>query len=624
MTSKHAPESSPDVRSQSQRWHEFLEMAITISHASGGAIWTGNGERPPVVLTQHLIGSQPLDDVHSQWPGHVDILQAVFRTSETKVLAAEFQQQGAVQQLQLLLLPIVSTAHSRLVLELFLPQHDIHPLDQVEESLRRLISWAAPTDTGLGGTAVVEFADLLAHVHRTLSLDETCFAITNETRLWSNWDRVSILLHEGGRWTVKSVSGVDVLDPRSTTVTTLEHAAAGISLEQLPVVSTYAESQPGFENYHARTNVQRVAVCSLMGCAGSAEQRLLGLLVVDLFEQHDSPVRSVDELQLASHHLATALAHALSFHYANENLIQRTRRMLLSTRYAGRGLVLGVAVAVIIFLATFPVALTITGTGYLEPRQFQDVFAGTNGFIDQLHVAPGATVKQGDQLMTLNSPDLRFEMNRLNGELLTVRQQVSDLEKLRTDPRRASERGQSAIELAARGEELKSVESSLQQQLDLLQLQADELVLRSPIEGTITTWNLKTLLTENRPVTRTDRLLTIADLAGPWQARFYIDHRDMGPVLKALEAQQTSTSFVISEAPDSPQHARIFDVSPLVTTDAVHGTTLEFKAEIDKESLPNARPGTAAIFRVECGDAAIGYVWFRRLIDRIQGWWNLM
>ena len=548
----------------------------------------------------------------------------MFRTSESRVLTAEFQQAGTVQQLQLLLLPIVSTANTRLVLELFLPQQNAQPLDQVEESLRRLISWAAPTAAASGDTIAVEFADLLAHIHRSLSLDETCFAITNETRLWSNWDRVSILLYEGSRWAVKSVSGVDVLDPRSTTVTTLERTAARLSLEHLPVVSTSAEPQPGFEDYHARTKVQRVAVCSLPGCAGSAEQRLLGLLVVDLFEQHIDPVRSVDELQLASHHLATALANALSFQYANEDVFQRTRRKLLSTRYAGRGLVLGVAVAVIIFLATFPVTLTITGTGYLEPRQFQDVFAGTNGFIDQLHVSPGATVKQGDQLMTLNSPDLRFEMNRLHGELMTVRQQVSDLEKLRTDPRRASERGQSASELAARGEELKSVESSLQQQLALLQLQADELLLRSPIEGTITTWNLKTLLTENRPVTRTDRLLTIADLAGPWQARFYIDHRDMGPVLKALETQQTSTFFVTSEAPDSPRHAQIFDVSPLVTTDAVHGTTLEFKAEIDKESLPNVRPGTAALFRVECGAAPIGYVWFRRLIDRIQGWWNLM
>ena len=198
------------------------------------------------------------------------------------------------------------------------------------------------------------------------------------------------------------------------------------------------------------------------------------------------------------------------------------------------------------------------------------------------------------------------------------------MEKLRTDPRRAAELQKTANELAARGEELKTVEKSLQQQLDQLAQQSADLVLLSPISGEVITWNLKSLLAEDRPVSRADRLLSIANLSGAWKAKLHVDHRDIGPVLDAYDQKIISITFVTADTPESPKAATITEIAPTVTTDAISGTTLVLEAKVDRKTIPEIRPGTTLLFRIDCGEAPTGYVWFRRLIERIHSWWTLL
>src|SRR5690606_32878536 len=151
-----------------------------------------------------------------------------------------------------------------------------------------------------------------------------------------------------------------------------------------------------------------------------------------------------------------------------------------------------------LILLVVPADLTISGTGVLRPERQQDLFAGSDGLIEEIHVVTGSNVTRGDQVISLRSPELDLKMSEGTGQLQTIRQQISDLEKLRTDPRRTSTLQESGNELAARREELKSVESGLLEQLELLRLRFDELKLTSPLDGTVITSDVDQLLTKNR------------------------------------------------------------------------------------------------------------------------------
>ena len=48
------------------------------------------------------------------------------------------------------------------------------------------------------------------------------------------------------------------------------------------------------------------------------------------------------------------------------------------------------------------------------------------------------------------------------------------------------------------------------------------------------------------------------------------------------------------------------------------GNTVLVKVEIDKEELPHLRPGASVSAKVDCGRAAIGYVYLHPVYEFIQ------
>ena len=73
---------------------------------------------------------------------------------------------------------------------------------------------------------------------------------------------------------------------------------------------------------------------------------------------------------------------------------------------------------------------------------------------------------------------------------------------------------------------------------DLAQQQA-ELALTSPIDGQVLTWDVEQLL-ESRPVQRGKVLLTVGDLAGPWQLELRLPDHHAGYVLDARASGRRS------------------------------------------------------------------------------------
>ncbi|TWT59122.1 HlyD family secretion protein [Thalassoglobus neptunius] len=463
----------------------------------------------------------------------------------------------------------------------------------------------------------------IAGIFRSLDIEECSAAITNETRLWSGWDRVSLLLRTGDKLRLKSVSGVQSIDPRSSTTQMLEEIAKSCWNSGEVLDSNADDPSNDCRSYHERCRTQRVVVLPIRSHAQDHSSEMIGVLVFDQFEKNAPLARSVSDLKEGTPLIRTALTHALNHSRLQQGFVARLRSSWTRGRLTRSLLVLGTIAFALLLLTTVPTELVIYGNGVLRPDRQRDVFAGANGYIDNVLVTTGVDVDVDTKLIELKSPELQMSLSELRGELATTSQQIDDLETLRTDPQSSSRERNRMHDLAARREELKALEQNIRTQIKSLEEQQFALTLRSPIRGTVLTPDLNSKLPVGRPVQRTDRLLRVADLKGPWIVELYVDQRDSGPVIEAVNSDQISIAIVTADAPNESFTATLQSIAPAMTVRTGRGVSLEMQATIDEDLDPGIRPGSSVQCRIFCGHRSIGRVWFRRMIDKLSAWWNL-
>ncbi|WP_437206028.1 HlyD family efflux transporter periplasmic adaptor subunit [Planctomicrobium sp. SH664] len=607
----------------------WLGQLINVTRAAGGAIWQQRASHSPVVLVQIGLGEESLEQAQRQWPGHAEKLQEVFESGRAKAMNAQFEQGPGLPAttLRLMLLPLPEVQG---VLELFFTQGEI-TLPEVEQALAtfRLTANRTPAPASEANAGLAEaYAEWLSRVHAHLGFAETCFALANESRVWAGCDRVSLATCDSIGARLQAISGLENFDRRSEAVRALEHCLAELISQSVTSDETWPEcfdsagdAVPALATYAQQAGAARVLVVPLVGKEPSARNVPLGLLVFENF-RGTSPSRSAREIQFLAPQASRALEHAFEYQRARAGLWHRTAAALTGGRFNKSAAVLCLLGLAAAGLTLIPAPVIISGTGHLEPALQHDLFANANGIVEELFVRHAQPVAAGAPVLRLHSPELDLEISKLTGELVTVTQQIADLETLRGE-RRPNDQIQSANELAARGEEYKTVKHGLEQQLAILKRQQQELTLTSPIQGHVLTWELEQLLLD-RPVNRADRLVTVADLTGPWEARLQVDYRDIGPVLAAIADKTASVSFVAADDPAVRHPATIQDVAPRLQTEPGSGPVLLLTAGFERDSSsPELRPGSVVQYRIRCGRGPIGYVWFRRLLDRVQGWWNL-
>ncbi len=74
--------------------------------------------------------------------------------------------------------------------------------------------------------------------------------------------------------------------------------------------------------------------------------------------------------------------------------------------------------------------------------------------------------------------------------------------------------------------------ASSKEQIDIIDLQMKSMSIESPIDGVITTWEVKKNM-QGRPVEIGQELLAIADLQSDWELEVDVPDDDIGPVLRA-------------------------------------------------------------------------------------------
>jgi hypothetical protein len=289
-------------------------------------------------------------------------------------------------------------------------------------------------------------------------------------------------------------------------------------------------------------------------------------------------------------------------------------------------LIFGALVAAAAALVVVPADFTVEGHGELQPAIRRGVFASSDGVVASLAPALSANepmaVSIGETLAELSNTDLDFELTRVLGEIRTARESLRTKEVERLNVNESNPNWESQLEnLSAEEKEQQVRIVGLEAQLTVLKEQKQDLVLTSPIDGRILTWEADRVL-ESRPVRRGDLLVEVADVDGPWVLEIRVPDQNIGYVNDARRELQPdlNVSFILATDTKTTWSGTVRDVASDTRSFGDLGPTVLVTVEIDRRDIPETqlRPGATVIPHIHTGQRSIGFVWFHELIHTIR------
>ena len=509
--------------------------------------------------------------------------------------------------------------------------------------------------------------DFTRAIHRSLDVNETTYTIANEGRRLIECDRVSIALRRGGSYRVVAVSGQDTVDKRATMVRLLGKLATAVVKAGEPIwytgdTSDFApQVERAVEAYVDESHTKMIAVFPLTKRSkGDDEEeddptkrtkpeRPFGALLVEQIEDSRIPERMRKRVEIVAEHACSALGNAMDHHSIfllpfwkaiGKSQVLITARMLPKT-LAVTALIIGI-VLTMIFL---PWKFQMHCTGRLEPVIRQKVYAPYDAEVEEVYVDHNVVVRgpfvgedgviySGSHLVKLWSSELDSTGEKLLGDGKEIAQQIDSLDRQMRDLKlsdyeKTQLHGQWAVA------KIRLDTNRVQQKIH--QWQLSDLVVTSPIDGIVVTWDVKQRLNTKRPVSRMQLLMEIADPNGPWQLELSMPEKRMGHItnyereLKKKDPNaRLKVEFIPASHPNVTLHGTVVEIhdraevrSDLGSASSASSTNLNtvlIKVALDdQEALPSKlQIGTECAVRIECGKKPVGYVLFHEAIAFVQ------
>jgi len=635
------------VREPREFYGLFVDRAVRATGATAAIVWTRSGDgRFQPEFHRHVQRFQLAEDVRLQTL-HARLIDAASQADRTTWVPAGAGETGSAADASrtgflnrdhaLSFTPLRLDADTFAILELAHPDADDPALqaacDEIVDALadsaaawRRAIRLTELRNERDFAEACEQFS---RRIHASLSLADTLAEAVNEFRLLASADRVSVALPDGQGWRIAAISGQEKVDPRTPFATTLKPLLAVVApLSQSFWVRGASDDLPPelerplnefLDSSHAKT----LAILPLATSPEDSQQAtdLLGLLVVEWIvgaERADAPTRC----ERLVRHVASALQNSLEYDTLPGVGWLRWLRALTGTarQRRRRRLRIAAAIAIVVSLVLLlPIPFQITARGILRPANLREVFASADGEVAELHVRHEEPVDEGRRLITLHSPALDLERERLRGEVDTTTERLLAAESARLTDSGKKRDPDSAPTLSATEGELRRQLESLEAQLAIVEKQRAALVLTSPMKGVVLRSNLLELL-ESRPVRRGQSLLAVGQLEGDWQARIDIPDRSVGHVLYAQSRQETPlpVTFLLATSPGQKYAGRLASVDRVTNQDTDGEPTVRAIVEFDREPALDARPGATVVVKIACGRRPLAYVWFHELFEYLQ------
>ena len=651
-------QSSRSTVTGEQFFTELLDGSIRTLAAVGGAIWLRQPEGLRLEYQVNLAATGLLssgDDESSQEKQqiHQQLMERLAAGTESRAVAPQSggiangngAAAGNANPTEFLLCcaPVIVGDESRGLIEI-VQRPDVSPA-ACEGFLQFLKSVAVLASDFLRNSDLRtlqseaslwnQFGEFSERIHKGLDIRAVASAIANEARPLIGCDRVTVAVRRGSRLRVEAVSGVDSIDRRADTIRAGEELIHRVARVREPVwhddtvssgdqkTSLPPQIEKPLNRYLDDSPVRILGVLPLVAVPG---EEACGAIIVERFEGANAE-QLRRRASVVARHSAAAVANSLQ--HSNLpllwflRLVSRMAWYLRLRQLPRTTVVLGLLAGIGFALAVVPADFAIEGRGELQPLQRRGIFASTDGVVsglsEKLRTAKGKriSVHQSETLIELRSSSLEFEATRVSGELRTARQSLNTVEI----QRRTTDDPAKEEDLAAEATELAVTIKGLQEQDAVLSKWKTELSLTSPIDGQVLTFDPVAVL-ENRPVRQGERLLQIADVAGPWIIEVRVADQNIGFVNDAVRELKPDldVSFVVATSPEKTWTGKVRSIRRETTSNRDDGPTVLVTVDIDRSAIPDEilRPGATVIPHIHCGTRSVGFVWFHELIHAIR------
>lgn len=280
--------------------------------------------------------------------------------------------------------------------------------------------------------------------------------------------------------------------------------------------------------------------------------------------------------------------------------LEECGRIARSIASRPRSRIAAIAVAVLAAaILALPLPYTVGGNARIEGQQQRTVAAPIDGYLKSVQVRPGDTIRRGQLLLELADDDLALRRRKWTSEV--TQQEHAYSTALATQDR-------SAMVIAlARAEQARS-------QLALVEAELARTAIVAPFDGVVLQGDLSQSV--GAPFERGKPMLMLA----PDDQRrvvIHVDERDVGRVEPGQHAR-----LALSALPWNTIELTILRVTPIARLDEGRNG-FEVEARLAPEDAARLRPGLQGVARIDVGRAPLGWVWVRRLVDRVRiAWWR--
>ena len=511
--------------------------------------------------------------------------------------------------------------------------------------------------------------DFTRTIHQSLEPKLTAYTVANEGRRLIGCDRVSVGLRSGTSCPVTAVSGQDIVNKRSTMVRLLGKLAAAVLKAEEPIWYTGSTTdfppqiEQAIEKYVDESHSKTIAVYPLFHLKKEDEEekekkrkkkreRPFGVLVVEQIGDSQLTEQTRKRTEIVATHAGSALGNALEhrsiFLLPLWKMLGKSQRLIAGETLPKTLAVVGAILALIAVMLFLPWNFEMHTAGTLVPVIRQRIYTPVdNAKIKRLpdRIDHGVRVEGpsdgflGTTLLELKSPDLEnreiellSEEREIEERLATIARQLQDQGSQMREYERADLRGQenrAKIQLEA-----------VRKKLDVFELDVKPyLSITSPIDGVVVSSEVKRLLSEERPLSRMQYLMEIADLDGEWQLELLMPEKKMGYIYEYIGQQREKrqdpgwfpeVKFHLASKPSEKHYGvvtEIYDRAEIrqeaggagAASNSSMNTVLIKVALEDMESLrKDLTYGTGCTALIDCGKRPLGYVIFYEVIVYIQ------
>jgi multidrug efflux pump subunit AcrA (membrane-fusion protein) len=443
-----------------------------------------------------------------------------------------------------------------------------------------------------------------------------------------------VAIKRGRRCVIEAVSGQDLVDKRSNTVSLLTRLANAVIATGETVWYTGDTSmmapqvEDAVQDYVDEVHSKAVAVVPLKEPHDKtdplANPKMLGVLIIEQIEDSRPRDGLTQRIEVVSEHSSIALANALEYHELFLMPVWRAigkSRWVVEARQLPYTISISIAVVgLLLFLTLWPSDFELQAKGTLQPSVKANIFAAQGGEVIEVPVHHNQMVKKGQVLAKLRNSELDGKLVSINGSLQTTRAELGRVERMLHGPEGRRLSPADRIRLSGDRSKLVDQEKSFLEQLKYIQQDKDQLIVRSPIDGQVVTWKVHDLLI-HRPVEKGQILMEVVEPQSDWQLELFMPEDRMGYLNEARRdiREDLPVSYITATDPGTTHEGTVKEVGRTAEIRGEEGNTVLIRVAINKDDLgTEPRPGANVTGQVYVGRASIGYVWFHDLISFVQ------